>query len=147
MTGLSRVDWPSALHAAVAACGDGCAAFLEAVLGDEAEAKPELVWLVLRYFGVLTADRVRKRLPALRVEAESRMRASAATARGMRAGSGEVAVGAVAPSHAGFFALDLWQVQHRRFDGGMSPLLTREVFIAGDAVTVLPYDPVRDRVL
>ncbi|RYI25071.1 MAG: tellurite resistance ADP-ribose pyrophosphatase TrgB, partial [Acetobacteraceae bacterium] len=29
----------------------------------------------------------------------------------------------------------------------MSPWLTREVFVVGDAVTVLPYDPVRDRVL
>jgi ADP-ribose pyrophosphatase len=38
-------------------------------------------------------------------------------------------------------------LSHRRFDGGMSPLITREIFISGDAVTVLPYDPVRDRVL
>jgi nudix-type nucleoside diphosphatase (YffH/AdpP family) len=29
----------------------------------------------------------------------------------------------------------------------MSDLLTREVLVMGDAVTVLPYDPVRDRVL
>ncbi|HEY6919245.1 MAG TPA: NUDIX domain-containing protein, partial [Tabrizicola sp.] len=50
-------------------------------------------------------------------------------------------------SHAGFFGLDIWTLRHRRFDGGMSPQLTREVFVAGDAVTVLPYDPVRDRVL
>lgn len=29
----------------------------------------------------------------------------------------------------------------------MSPAVTRAVFLSGDAVTVLPYDPVRDRVL
>ena len=51
------------------------------------------------------------------------------------------------PSHAGFFGLDLWTLRHRRFDGRMSPKLRREVFVMGDAVTVLPYDPARDRVL
>jgi nudix-type nucleoside diphosphatase (YffH/AdpP family) len=90
---------------------------------------------------------VAQRLPALRVEAASRMRAAQAAGRGLRAGSGEVEAGVAVPSHAGFFALDLWHLRHRRFDGGMSPWLTREVFVAGDAVTVLPYDPVRDRVL
>ena len=62
-------------------------------------------------------------------------------------GSGEVETGAVEPSHVGFFAVDVHRLRHRRFDGGVSPWLTREVFVVGDAVTVLPYDPVRDRVL
>jgi nudix-type nucleoside diphosphatase (YffH/AdpP family) len=29
----------------------------------------------------------------------------------------------------------------------MSPVIRRDVFVSGDAVTVLPYDPLRDRVL
>ncbi len=147
MTGLSRTGWPPALRAAVAAGGPECETFLEAVLGDEAGVGPDLVWLVLRYHGHLPVERVRKRLPALRVEAASRERAAAALERGLRLGSGAVEAGTVEPSHAGFFALDLWHLRHRRFDGTMSPLLVREVFVAGDAVTVLPYDPVRDRVL
>lgn len=149
MTGRDRTDWPDALRAAVAAGGAECEDFLEAVLG-QAEADPDLVAQVLRYFGHLPAERVAGRLQALRVEAASRTRAVAAAAgagRGMRAGSGEVDAVQVRPLHAGFFALDLWQLRHRRFDGGMSPPLTREVFVAGDAVTVLPYDPARDRVL
>lgn len=145
MTALSRLDWPPALREAVAAGGTDCARFLTQVLGGE--AAPELVAAALRYYGHLPAEAVRHRLPALRVEAASRMRAGAAPGRGLRAGSGEVEQGPVAPSHAGFFALDLWHLRHRRFDGEMSPRLTREVFVAGDAVTVLPYDPVRDRVL
>ncbi|MES2915886.1 MAG: NUDIX domain-containing protein [Pseudomonadota bacterium] len=112
--------------------------------GSEGEVLAELV---LRALGRSTADRVGRRLGALRVEAASRVRAAAAAARGLRAGSGEVAAVVPEPSHAGFFGLDLWRLQHRRFDGRMSPPLLREVFVMGDAVTVLPYDPVRDRVL
>lgn len=145
MTGPSRDGWPLALREAVAAGGPDCARFLDEVLGGE--GSPELIALVLRYHGHLPADRVRRRLPALRVEAASRARAALAAGRGLRQGAGEVEAGAVEPSHAGFFALDLWRLRHRRFDGAMSPWLTREVFVIGDAVTVLPYDPVRDRVL
>ena len=50
-------------------------------------------------------------------------------------------------SHAGFFLLKTMQLRHQRFDGAMSAELEREVFVAGDATTVLPYDPVRDCVL
>ncbi|MFZ1470680.1 MAG: NUDIX domain-containing protein, partial [Paracoccaceae bacterium] len=48
---------------------------------------------------------------------------------------------------AGFFAVEEFDLTFRRFDGSVSPPVRREVFIAADAVTVLPYDPVRDRVL
>lgn len=145
MTGTYGEGWPAALREEVAAGGPDCLRFLQEVMGDTTDA--ELVALVLRYFGHVPAAAVRRRLPALRVEAASRRRAGAAPLRGMRAGSGEVEVERPTPSHAGFFALDILHLRHRRFDGGMSPPLTREVFVAGDAVTVLPYDPVRDRVL
>jgi nudix-type nucleoside diphosphatase (YffH/AdpP family) len=49
--------------------------------------------------------------------------------------------------YANFFAVEEYEVSWRQFDGGMSPSVTRAVFVSGDAVTVLPYDPVRDRVL
>lgn len=145
MTAPSGADWPPALREAVAAGGADCARFLAEVLGDE--RAPDLVTAVLRYYIHLPAEAVRRRLPALRVEAASRERAAASAARGLRAGSGEVEAGPRVPSHSGFFALDLWHLRHRRFDGAMSPSLVREVFVGGDAVTVLPYDPVRDRVL
>lgn len=46
-----------------------------------------------------------------------------------------------------FFALDEYEVSFERFDGSMSPNAERAVFLAADAVLVLPYDPVCDCVL
>lgn len=106
-----------------------------------------LAALVLRAAGHLTAAQLGRRLGSLRVEAASRVRAAGAAQRGLRVGSGEVEARGPVPSHAGFFGVDVWTLRHRRFDGGMSQSLVREVFVMGDAVTVLPYDPVRDRVL
>ena len=44
----------------------------------------------------------------------------------------------------GYFAVDRVTVEHRAFDGGWAPAVTREVFERGDAVGVLPYEPVSD---
>ncbi|MDH3264946.1 MAG: NUDIX domain-containing protein [Paracoccaceae bacterium] len=49
--------------------------------------------------------------------------------------------------YARFFAVEEFDLRFRRFDGSMSEVVPREVFISGDAATVLPYDPSRDRVL
>lgn len=46
-----------------------------------------------------------------------------------------------------FFTVEELSVRHRRFDGAASPVQERAVFRVADAVTVLPYDPVRDRIL
>lgn len=151
---LSVSDAPAALRASLSAADEDLDRLAEVAsaagqdwsvyAGTEGE---ELARLVLRNAGRLPLARIAGRLGSLRVEAASRVRARAAAARGVRAGSGEVEAGIPEPSHAGFFGLDLWHLRHRRFDGGMSPWLSREVLVVGDAVTVLPYDPVRDRVL
>ncbi|MFT6914530.1 MAG: ADP-ribose pyrophosphatase [Motiliproteus sp.] len=47
----------------------------------------------------------------------------------------------------GFFKLDRVHLRHRRFEGGWSEPLVRELFIRDDAVCVLPYDPISDCVL
>ncbi len=49
--------------------------------------------------------------------------------------------------HAGFFVTRDFQLRHPTFSGGQSPVVRREVFVATDAAIVLPYDPVKDRVL
>lgn len=49
--------------------------------------------------------------------------------------------------HIGYFTTRVDTLRHPTFAGGMSAVLKRETFIAGDAAIVLPYDPVRDRVL
>lgn len=46
-----------------------------------------------------------------------------------------------------FFAVEEFALRHRRFDGALSALQERAVFRVADAVTVLPYDPLRDRIL
>jgi len=62
-------------------------------------------------------------------------------------GADEVTVRGSEDRHLGFFELRELELSHPRFDGTRSPWLRREVFCAGDAVIVLPYDPVRDRIL
>ncbi|MFI0395930.1 NUDIX domain-containing protein [Paracoccus jiaweipingae] len=49
--------------------------------------------------------------------------------------------------YARFFAVQELDLRHRRHDGGTSAPVSRAVFAMGDAVVVLPYDPLRDRVL
>jgi ADP-ribose pyrophosphatase len=48
--------------------------------------------------------------------------------------------------YQGFFRLDQYTLRYERFAGG-SHTVVREVFERGDAVAVLPYDPVRDEVV
>ncbi len=50
-------------------------------------------------------------------------------------------------SYSHFFALDDLTLSFKRFDGQPSSPVDRAVFVAGDAVTVLPYDPVLDQVM
>jgi nudix-type nucleoside diphosphatase (YffH/AdpP family) len=49
--------------------------------------------------------------------------------------------------YAQFFAMEERSLRFRRFDGTMSDVVDRAIFLSGDAALVLPYDPVRDRVL
>ncbi len=45
---------------------------------------------------------------------------------------------------SGHYAMRRLTLQHRRFAGGWSDPIVRELFDRGDAVAVLPYDPVTD---
>lgn len=44
----------------------------------------------------------------------------------------------------GYFSIRRVTLQHRCFEGGWSEPLVREIFERGDAVGVLPYDPITD---
>lgn len=46
-----------------------------------------------------------------------------------------------------YFQVGIYQIKHRLFAGGWSKIITREVFERGNAVAVLPYDPVLDQVV
>lgn len=50
-------------------------------------------------------------------------------------------------TYSKFFALDDVVFRHETFAGGMTEPLQRAVFVSSDAAIVLPYDPVRDRIM
>lgn len=64
-----------------------------------------------------------------------------------RAHADDVRVSNYSPPQGDFFRIQQVTVDHRKFDGTRSNDLPREVFVGIDAVLVLPYDPVRDRIL
>lgn len=49
--------------------------------------------------------------------------------------------------YEGFFNLDQYVIQHKLYSGGVSDNISREVFERGDAVVLIPYDPVLDQVI
>ncbi|MBL4917562.1 NUDIX domain-containing protein [Szabonella alba] len=91
-----------------------------------------------------------QRKTPMRVRAASRARARAKDAPVLirhDAMAADTRVGAHRETYANFFSVEEYDLTWRRFDGTFGPVVTRASFISGDAVTVLPYDPVRDRVL
>ncbi len=50
-------------------------------------------------------------------------------------------------AYNGFFRLEKYTLQHTLFQGGWSKEITRELFMRGNCVAVLLYDPVRDEVV
>ncbi len=101
---------------------------------------------VMRFFGNRSAQATGRMFPMIRARAASRLRA----ARNRDAGTGfagEIEIIAHRHPYAHFYALEEFDLRHRRFDGAMSPVMERAVFRAVDAALVLPYDPGRDLVL
>ena len=47
----------------------------------------------------------------------------------------------------GYFRIDRYRLRHRKFEGGWTEPLSREVFERGHAAAVLLYDPARDTVV
>lgn len=52
-----------------------------------------------------------------------------------------------APAYEGYFKIFRLRLRHSLFEGGLGPELKREIFERGQAVAVLPYDPILDRVV
>ena len=49
--------------------------------------------------------------------------------------------------YKGFFSVEEHDLSYRKFNNQQSSILTRSTLISSDAVIVLPYDPVNDRIL
>lgn len=96
------------------------------------------------------AEAVAARLPMIATHAASRLRGAAMRPSGapiVPERPGAVEVRARRQPYAGFFAVEEWDLRHRRHDGRWTAEMTRSGLVSGDAVVVLPYDPARDRVL
>ena len=50
-------------------------------------------------------------------------------------------------AYKGFFRLEKYKLRHTLFQGGWSEEITRELFMRGNCVAVLLYDPYRDEVV
>ena len=50
-------------------------------------------------------------------------------------------------AYNGFFRLEKYQLQHTLFQGGWSETITRELFMRGNCVAVILYDPHKDEVV
>ncbi|MHC0055017.1 gamma-glutamylcyclotransferase [Actibacterium sp. D379-3] len=90
-----------------------------------------------------------RRFPSIRARAAARLNArhSPPTTLRRRAEPGDVRVLDRRQPYAHFFSVEEYDLTHETFQGGHSAPLDRAVFISTDAVTVLPYDAKRDRVL
>jgi ADP-ribose pyrophosphatase len=93
--------------------------------------------------GIFSADQIRARLPMMAVRACARVRAACSSPEAGRT----VTLAGVNTPYAAFFSVEEFDLTHTRFDGAQSRPLRRAALVSGDAVTVLPYDPIRRRVL
>ncbi len=131
-------------------------AFLREVLaGDEAFLTPEFVATAARevvlYHGTRSVEELRPLRPMIFSRTWARMTAGQG---GRPRGPARTDVSRADVTtlrrdipYSFFFAVDDSTIRHRQFDGTQSKDMTRAAFLMADAVTVLPYDPVRDRVL
>ena len=124
----SLADWANRWGAAAVAAA-------EDIMALRGEGPPEMI--ARRYGQMLVHGSSRARAAAEPVSA--RVRRTAAP--------DDVVLAARRQPYAHFFAVEEYDLRFRCFDGEMSDEVNRAVFLSGDAATVLPYDPVRDRVL
>lgn len=113
---------------------------------DWAEMSVAAAQEVMSGFGVLTPDVIATRFPRIRARAWSRVLANNSR-HGTGVLRGTVEIIDRQRVHTNFFAMDDIRLRHETFEGAMSGVLERSVFISSDAALVLPYDPQRDRVL
>ena len=93
-----------------------------------------------------SAKQIAQMFPMIRARAGAALNAKHSK-HGARTLKGRVEIDKKSRVYTDFFAVDQFLLRHEQFDGGMSDQLDRAIFVTADAAIVLPYDPVRDRVL
>lgn len=115
---------------------------------------PELAGDMADWLLALPADRsvadLRHRLPMIAGWVASRRRAAQETAAlpliGPPGGQ-RMQIQSRREPYADYFSVESITLRQRRHRGDWSPDMVRAVFVSGDASVVLPWDPVRDRVM
>jgi len=98
--------------------------------------------------GLFSPQELRERLPMILSRAHSRAMAQTATRPDTSGFSqADVEIEELRQPYIEYFAVQEFFLRHKTYAGGESDTLRRAVFLAADAVTVLPWDPTRDRVL
>lgn len=155
-TGMARLERPlagatepAAIYAVIAAGDDVDFGAATDWTAQEAALDRATAQDIMRLMGQVAPDRLAARKVQLRVRAASRLRARDAAPSSLRQSpdTSAVRIHTHSQPYARFFAVEEYDLTVRRFDGTDSVPMNRAVFVTGDAVTVLPYDLRRDRVL
>ncbi|MEL6608914.1 MAG: gamma-glutamylcyclotransferase [Pseudomonadota bacterium] len=103
----------------------------------------------MEYHGEISAEELAARMPMIRTRAHARVLAEAEPAPEYLAPVPDQPAQVVKRRrpYTNFFSVLEYDFQVPRFDGTLGPVINRAGFVSGDAVVVLPYDPVRDRVM
>lgn len=102
---------------------------------------------VMAYHGRMTAEEVTRCFPSVRRRAAAWLEGQTRPGDPDHDLASDVIVHSHNRAYLNFFAMEEMDLQYRRFDGSMSPVMNRSAAMAGHAAVVLPYDPVRDQVL
>lgn len=102
---------------------------------------------IMAHFGQLTPEEIAHRFPGIRIRAAAWVAAQKRATDPDHDLTRDVVVHAHYRPYSNFFAAEEMDLQFRRYDGTLSPVLNRGAQMLGHACAVLPYDPVRDAVL
>lgn len=102
---------------------------------------------VMAYRGRMSADEVARVFPSIRRRAAAWLAGQGRAADPQHDLSRDVVVHGHKRAYMNFFAMEEMDLQFRRYDGTLSPVINRCAAMVGHAAVVLPYDPIRDQVL
>lgn len=102
---------------------------------------------VMSYRGRMSAAEIAQCFPSIRRRAASWLTSQARAEDPEHDLSRDVVVHRHNRAYMNFFAMEEMDLQFRRYDGTLSPVINRSVALVGQAAVVLPYDPVLDQVL
>ncbi len=105
---------------------------------------------VMRHFGMVSAKDMKASYPQILSRAASSIRAAAEPAPvtlRRETARDAVEIQDERRPYLGYFGIGECDLRFPQYDGHLSPVVKRAAFLSADAVTVLPYDPKRDRVL